>query len=271
MWWYFLVSVSVINILGWIWTRVYILKKPNATLVNWRTRNLIWLAAAYVFGCAFRSVLPRADVQRICLFDTWFSNVFVGRSVATVAELSYVIQWAIVLNMIAQLTQSKFAERISYIMVPLIFIAECFSWYAVTTTRYLGNTCEESLWAVTYTLLALALLTVWPKTKGALKYAVSFTIIGCILYVFFMTNVDVPMYFNRWRADVAAGKPILGLVDGVVNLLTHWTVTHDIKDWHDEIPWMSLYFSFGVWASILLCYVPMTQDRLGRYLKNATA
>ncbi len=44
---------------------------------------MLLLCAAYVFGCAFRSVLPRADVQRICLFDTWLSSVVVGRSVAT--------------------------------------------------------------------------------------------------------------------------------------------------------------------------------------------
>ena len=51
------------------------------------TEPMLLLCAAYVFGCAFRSFLPRADVQRICLFDTWLSSVVVGRSVATLAEL----------------------------------------------------------------------------------------------------------------------------------------------------------------------------------------
>ena len=51
---------------------------------------MLLLCAAYVFGCAFRSLLPRADVQRICLFDTWLSSVVVGRSVATVAEICFV-------------------------------------------------------------------------------------------------------------------------------------------------------------------------------------
>ena len=59
---------------------------------------MLLLCAAYVFGCAFRSLLPRADVQRICLFDTWLSSVMVGRSVATVAELCFAAQWAIVLQ-----------------------------------------------------------------------------------------------------------------------------------------------------------------------------
>ncbi len=59
---------------------------------------MLVLCAAYVFGCAFRSFLPRADVQRICLFDHWTSSVAVGRSVATIAEVCFVAQWAIMLD-----------------------------------------------------------------------------------------------------------------------------------------------------------------------------
>src|SRR5262245_39353358 len=59
---------------------------------------MLFLCAAYVFGCAFRSVLPRADVQRICLFDTWLSSVTIGRLVATFAEVCFAVQWALVLQ-----------------------------------------------------------------------------------------------------------------------------------------------------------------------------
>src|SRR6185295_15337705 len=63
---------------------------------RYRRRQLV-LSGLFVAGCAFRSVLPRADVQRICLHDTWLSAVFVGRSVATIAELALVSQWALLL------------------------------------------------------------------------------------------------------------------------------------------------------------------------------
>jgi pimeloyl-ACP methyl ester carboxylesterase len=33
----------------------------------------------------------------------------------------------------------------------------------------------------------------------------------------------------------------------------HPAVTHDIAEWKDEMPWMSLYFSAAVWASLALC------------------
>ena len=65
---------------------------------------MLLLCAAYVFGCAFRSFLPRADVQRICLFDTWLSSVVVGRSVATLAEICFAAQWAIVLHQLGTMT-----------------------------------------------------------------------------------------------------------------------------------------------------------------------
>src|SRR5690348_11661263 len=111
------------------------------------TELMLVLSAAYVFGCAFRSLLPRADVQRICLFDTWLSSIAVGRSVATVAEICFVIQWAIVLRLLGDMVRSDTVRTISKVIVPLIVVAECCSWYAVVTTSFLGNTVENSIWA----------------------------------------------------------------------------------------------------------------------------
>jgi hypothetical protein len=74
-----------------------------------RSNRCYGLCTAYVIGCAFRSVLPQADVQRICLFDTWLSSILVGRSVATVAELCFAVQWAIVLREVGRL--AAIAER----------------------------------------------------------------------------------------------------------------------------------------------------------------
>jgi hypothetical protein len=64
------------------------------------------------------------------------------------------------------------------------------------------------------------------------------------------------MYLSRWSQDQAAGKKYFSFVDGIIDLNTRWIVTHSISDWHSEIPWMSLYFSFAVLVSIGLCYIP---------------
>lgn len=263
LWWIFLISVAVINICAWFFTLKYLSHGQNIKAV----KVLIFLSACYVFGCAFRSFLPRADVQRICLFDTWFSCVFLGRSVATIAEIAFVAQWALVLHRVSILTQTEIAEKLSLLIVPLIVTAECFSWYAVITTHYLGNTCEESLWTVTYFLITICLAAIYPKLKGALKFAAGLAAIGCLFYIAFMTTVDVPMYFTRWQNDSHNGKVLLGFFDGIRDLNTRWVVTRNIADWKTEIPWMSLYFSTAVWTSIMLCYVPLTKERFLKHLK----
>ena len=55
------------------------------------------LASIYVVGCGFRSILPRGDIRRIVLVDSWISSVMIGRTVATIAELTFVAQWALIL------------------------------------------------------------------------------------------------------------------------------------------------------------------------------
>lgn len=86
-WWSLLTLVSAINIAAWF-SLYHYLQKPQTGSTS-GVELMLLLCAAYVFGCAFRSFLPRADVQRICLFDTWLSSVMIGRSVATVAEVCF--------------------------------------------------------------------------------------------------------------------------------------------------------------------------------------
>src|SRR5271168_3501553 len=99
-WWYFLVVVSGVNAVLWLQLRSRFS----------RTEPLLLLSGVYVFVCVFRSILPRADVQRICLFDTWLSGILAGRSVATIAELCFALQWAIVLQELGRTTHSDIAK-----------------------------------------------------------------------------------------------------------------------------------------------------------------
>src|SRR5581483_9136923 len=84
-WWSFLTLVSAANILVWFLLYRRLQESPSHASVE----LMLLLSAGYVFGCAFRSFLPRADVQRICLFNTWLSSVTLGRMVATVAEVCF--------------------------------------------------------------------------------------------------------------------------------------------------------------------------------------
>lgn len=268
LWWGFLVCISFLNICFWFWTKKYLKDKSiEQTKSNFWTEVVVWLSMAYVLGCAFRSFFPRADVQRICLFDTWLSSVFWGRSAATLAELAFVAQWAIVLNQVSKIVQLPVVEKISKLIVPLIFVAECFSWYSVIIMSYLGNFIEESIWTITYMLILICLLILISKFKGAFKTALQLTIAGIALYVLFMVLVDVPMYWGRFQDDTTNGKVLLGLASGLHDIQNRWVVAHDIDRWKEEIPWMSLYFTVAVWTSLALCYVPLNKEKLSKYLK----
>jgi hypothetical protein len=264
VWWTFLLVVSVVNVALFVALHRHV-RRWALERGMLRLELMIVLCAAYVFGCAFRSILPRADVQRICLFDTWLSSVAVGRSVATIAEICFVIQWAIVLRELGRFTQSDFTRSVSNTIVPLIVVAECCSWYAVITTSYLGNAIENSLWAVAFLLIAAALLRLLVEFGGVVRGAMATAFVGVCGYLVFLVSIDVPMYLSRWQSDLASGKPILGLFAGLYDVATRWAVTHDIAHWHEEMAWMALYFSAAVWSSLALCGFLFIRDQLHRY------
>ena len=267
-WWGFLTLVSGANIAVWFALYYALHSEAPVTLGRSDVEPMLLLCAAYVFGCAFRSILPRADVQRICLFDTWLSSVFVGRSVATVAEVCFAAQWMIILSRLGTMAGAETTLNIAWVIVPLIVIAEVCSWYAVLTTNYLGNAIENSIWAVAFLVVGIGLCRLLPEFNGPVRLALVIAIIGIVGYLAFLVTVDVPMYLSRWRAGHPNGK-LFGLLEGLRDVTTRWVVTHDITHWKGEIAWMSLYFSAAVWASLALCAFYSLDHHLPRYRTEA--
>jgi hypothetical protein len=280
-WWSLLTLVSGVNIAVWFLLYSRLREQPAAGLASssgidftlLRAESLgsasgielmLLLCAAYVFGCAFRSILPRADVQRICLFDTWLSSVVVGRSVATVAEVAFAAQWAMILHQVGTITGADTTLNVAWVIVPLILIAEGFSWYAVLTTNYLGNAIENSIWAVVFFLVGIGLCRLLPEFDGSVRVVLAVAITGIVAYLAFLMTVDVPMYLSRWRAEVGDGSKLLGPLEGLRDVSTRWVVTHDLAEWKDEIAWMSLYFSMAVWSSLALCVFYSLAGHLAR-------
>ena len=270
-WWGVLTLVSGVNIAVWFLLYRQLHEQPTGSPGSKSGIELmLLLCAAYVFGCAFRSFLPRADVQRICLFDTWLSSVVVGRSVATVAEICFAAQWAIILHQLGAMTGADTTSNAAWLIVPLVLIAECFSWHAVLTTNYLGNAIENSIWAVAFFVVGIGLCRLLPEFDGEVRVVLAITIIGIAGYLAFLMTIDVPMYLSRWRALVADGSKLLRPLEGLRDVSTRWIVTHDLAEWKDEITWMSLYFSAAVWASLALCVFYSLEDHLPRYRTEAT-
>ncbi len=267
-WWGLLTLVSTANIA--VWFLLYRQLHEHSLASTSDLKLMLVLCAGYVFGCAFRSFLPRADVQRICMFDTWLSSVVVGRSVATVAEICFAAQWAMILRQLGTMTEADTTLNAAWVIVPLILIAECFSWYAVLTTNYLGSAIENSLWAVAFFVVGIGLCRLLPEFDGPVRVVLAIAITGIAGYLAFLMTVDVPMYLSRWRAEVADGSRFLRPLEGLRDVSTRWIVTHELAQWKDEIAWMSLYFSAAVWASLALCVFYSYEDRLPRYRSEAT-
>jgi hypothetical protein len=269
-WWRFLTLVSVANIAGWfLLYRDFHNSALGGSGAPTDSQSMLLLCAAYVFGCAFRSVLPRADVQRICLFNTWLSSVVVGRSVATIAEVCFAAQWVIIMGQLGTMTGADTTVNAALAILPLIVIAECFSWYAVLTRNFLFNAIENSLWAVAFFIIAIGLCRLLPEFNGPVRVALVVSITGIAGYLAFLVAIDVPMYLNRWRTGLAEGSTLLGLIEGLRDVSTRWVVTHDIAHWKGEIAWMSLYFSAAVWASLALCVVYSLDGHLPQYRTEA--
>src|ERR1700686_5933729 len=269
-WWALLTMISGANIAAWFLMYRQFHEQPTGSLGSTSGIGLmLLLCAAYVFGCAFRSFLPRADVQRICLFDTWLSSVVVGRSVATVAEICFAAQWAIILHRLGTITGSDTSLNAAWVIVPLILIAECFSWYAVLTTNYLGNAIENSIWAVAFFIVGIGLCRLLAEFNGPVRVVLAIAIIGIAGYLAFLMTIDVPMYLSRWRTEIAVGSKPMRPLEGLRDVGTRWVVTHDLAEWKDEIAWMSLYFSAAVWASLALCVFYSLEDHLPRYRTEA--
>jgi hypothetical protein len=251
-WWGLLTLVSGANIALWFVLYQKLHAAPSDRL-DGASGIMLFLCAAFVFGCAFRSFLPRADVQRICLFDTWLSSVIVGRSVATLAEICFVAQWAIVLQRLGMMTGADTTLNVAFAVIPLILIAECFSWYAVLTTDYLGTAIENSIWAVAFCAVGIGLARLLSDFDGAVRAVLAMAILGIAVYLAFLMTIDIPMYVSRWRRKLLDGGKLLRPFEGLRDVSTRWVVTHDVAAWKDEMAWMSLYFSAAVWASLALC------------------
>ena len=258
VWWFALCVVSAVNVLALSYSaRVLWQKQGRMPAEVYASRRLqLLLSAGYVLGCAYRSALPVFDVQRICLFDSWLSSVIVGRSVATVAELCFVTQWALLMREISQVTQSRPGRLAALAVLPLIAVAETCSWYSVLTTSNIGHVIEESLWGISAALLVASLLTLWPRASAQLRPLLLFMCLTGIAYVAFMFLVDVPMYWSRWLADEASGRHYLSLSQGVLDTSGRWVVSQQWHTWKSEVVWMSLYFSVAVWLSIAFIHTP---------------
>jgi len=260
-WWHTaLRAIAVLNIALWSLAALAVTREHARIESGIDTASYLQLvlSGVYVAGCAFRSALPVIDIPRLVLIDSRLSSVLVGRSVATMAELSFAAQWALILHRAASLAASPLVQTVSWAVVPLIVLAEGCSWYAVLTTGQRAHAAENSLWGLTAALVVAGILVLGPQQLAPLYPRM---IAGGAAYVAFIFVYDVPMYWSRWLVDQANGHKTLSIANGLAEVSKRWAVSYRWEDWKDEVLWMSLYFTFGVWSSIWLVFASLALGR----------
>ena len=85
------------------------------------------------------SRLPETERDRRELFEREWEGIAgkLGN-----LELAFAAQWAWLLYEIGRSTENKAILSLSRLIVPIIAVAEVFSWYACLTTNYIGSAIE---------------------------------------------------------------------------------------------------------------------------------
>lgn len=260
-WWNrFLTVVSIFNIILVI--NYYYL---NKNIMNNNKILILILVFLFVAVCAIRSIWPRTDSYKLCFYNNSISIPVVGRILATFAEMSFVTLLVIITNIILDDSTDgsilfSILKKYNYLLIPMIFCAQIFCWIGVTTIRPIFNAIEESLWAVLgsskiiifsliyYNLINRTNLT--PKINH-IKFISPIIIVSCLFYVLFMVKHDIPMYIKRYREN--KDEP-LNFIDGIKELSRCNKISQSYSDWKEEIPWLTLYFTFAVWFVIIILY-----------------
>ena len=222
LWLASLAAMSAFNIGLWIWIA------RSATVRTPYTEVQLLLSGVYVAVCGFRSLFPRVDLERRCLWDTWLSAIMLGRTASTIAELCFALQCGLFVHRLAEMNGSPLLGAGAHAFVPLVLLAELCCWYAVLSLNHIGHAVEESLWALLMLMLSAAFGVAALTAEGSL---LSMLVAGCVVYGIgagLTLAVDVRMYVRRWR--VGAGGAYLTLATGLRDSQARRHPTLDVGD-----------------------------------------
>jgi hypothetical protein len=239
-----LLALAALNVALWIWiARVAV---PNTRYAQIQ----LLLSGVYVGVCGFRSLFPRVDLERVCLWDTWLSGIVIGRTAATLAELCFAMQCGLFVQRWADIAGMPLLHAGGQALVPLAILAEVVCWYAVLSLNHIGHAIEETLWALLMILVSAGFGAAAQTAAGPLRVLL---IVGSLVYgvgAVLTMSIDVRMYLKRWRlhAEGVRMSLVTGLRDS--HRRRHPTMAWEV--WREEVPWMTVYFSIGVWTSLAM-------------------
>lgn len=213
-------------------------------------------ATIYVGVCGFRSFFPRVDLERIVLVDHPLSSIVLGRTAATIAEMAFTVQVALILDLLATNHQLGWAHGVALALVPLIALAQTACWLGVLTLNHLWHAVEELLWGLEMLLVAVVFLACLPSAQAAsTTLLLLLGVLACLGAAWVMLVQDVPMYARRHRLAVMESTRFLSVSQGLRDAWTRREPTGSWEVWKHEVGWMTPYFTGGVWLSVLMILI----------------
>ena len=196
------------------------------------------------------TVCPRVNLERVCLWDTWLSTIRLGRTVATRSpELCFALQCALFVQRLSEIARHAVARTGS---------THLFSGGHPRRTGLLVHGAVDS--TASATLIEIALGAADAASGGGVQSG------GIRRARVASRHVDrgLPV-LRRWRRSDAGVRPedvratwrthaggYLTLATGLRDnrQRRHPTLTWDV--WRVEAPWMTVYFSIGVWTILAM-------------------
>jgi hypothetical protein len=249
LWWRLLCVLAVLNVCLW--------------LIAWQfgapgfySAAQLGLSGVYVFVCAYRSLLPRVDLERFVVVDSRYSSIFLGRCAATLAEICFGIQLGLLVHQLGAHAGLPWVQSAAWAIPVFPFAAQFFCWHSVLTLNHITQAVESLLWAVGFSLMAGLLTVVALVTNGVAQMFAAAGIVVSAVFVTYVLGVDVPLYVRRFKFNRMTGDEYLSIAQGARDAMERRVPSHNWEHWKEDAAWLTPYFSAGVWFSVALVFVP---------------
>ena len=249
-WWRSLCVLAVVNICMWLAVWKF------APISNFYSAMQLGLSGVYVLVCAYRSFLPRIDLERLVVIDSRLSSIFAGRVAATVAEICFGIQLGLLVYQLGANAGLEWIQKAAWAVPIFLTAAQFFCWHSILTLNHITQAVESLLWAAGFSWIAALLAVVAMDTNGVVQVVAAAGIVASVAFVVYVLGVDVPMYVRRFRDGKALGLRYLSIRQGARDAMERRVASHSWEKWKSDALWLTPYFSAGVWISIALVFVP---------------
>ena len=250
-WWRALCVLGSLNICLWIAIWYF---SPSS---NPYCAMQLALSGVYVFVCAYRSIFPRVDLERLVLVDSSLSSIFLGRCAATVAEICFGLQLGLLIHQLGGHAGLPWVQHTAWVITFCTIVAQVFCWHSILTLNHITQAVESFLWAAGFSWMAGLLTIIAMDTSGLIRMLAIAGTIGSVAFVAYAIMVDIPLYLRRFHSRRALGQQYLSVAQGARDAWGRREMSRNWESWKDDALWLTPYFSVGAWISMGLVFLPL--------------